>query len=757
MNLDSDVGNTSPGSGSGSEKGRRQRPIMQRKEACVYDEEPQPGRPRPRSIQPGHLDSPAQPPQTSNGSAPAALPVSAAPTCPDSTASVVGEPASPATDSAQATPDNIDLMQSRIKQLEQQLYKATKKPAHTTNGPTPASDIETTSSKFAGTFHVHGSNTGSTLFGRAALMSRSISHKTRLLGQSHWMNGAIPITREFVALIEPQLREGKPKVLEIMDKCKTLGRIIKSQRAPTWPCPLSQDLPPKHLCDVLVDRYLETIELLYRIQHTPSFKRDYEAIWAKPETQPEAHFLVQLKLVLAIGTVTFDSNFSMRTQATRWVYEAQTYLAEPIFKSRLRISIVQTRILHLLAMELVDVAGDSIWISAGALIRGAITMGLHRDPRHLPEMTPMAAEMRRRLWNTILEVTLQASLSKGGPPLLSMTDFDAETPGNIEDEALTAGPGNVPEDNNDITTMSIPRALRMTYPARLKVAKFLNDHDPTGGTYEETIQLDTEVREAFKSLRRSIHPLRQRPSAKFAAQAAELVMERFLTSLHMPYYAASLHSPVYAYSRQVVLDLLLKIWCAAWPSSTIASTTGPTQTTYSTTPSTVGSLASGEELLARLMTCGSGFFRTCAVQVSFTIPMELHAQLHDDEGLDGLGPNARMRRDLAAVTEEIKAWSWRCMEAGETSVKGYLMASLLVAQTEALQRLGPAGAAAATADSAELARFLIREGQRAAERAVPLLGAMVEDTKQHGAAPIVDEFGPSPGLTEDWDFTATYH
>jgi hypothetical protein len=547
---------------------------------------------------------------------------------------------------------------------------------------------------------------------------------------------------QFVAFIEPQLREGKPKVLEMMDKCKTLGRVLKSQRAPLWPCSLTQDLPPKHLCDVLVDRYLETIESMYRILHIPSFRREYEAIWAKPGTQPETHFLVQLKLVLALGAVTYDPNFSLRTEAVRWIYEAQTYLSEPIFKSRLRISTVQTRILHLLAMEIVDVAGDSIWIIAGSLIRGAITMGFHRDPRHLPEMTSLAAEMRRRLWNTIIEVALQASMSKGGPPLLSLTDFDTEMPGNIEDEALTAVLGHVPDEKSDPTVMSVPRALRMTYPVRLKVVKFLNDLNPTGGTFEETIQLDTEVREAMKALRRSLQPLRHRPSAKFAVQTAELIMNRFLCSLHMPYYAASLYVPTYAYSRQVILDTLLKIWCATWPSSSIAGTAASATSAYST-PS-AGPPGSSEELLARLITCGSGFLRTCAVQVSFTIPMELHAQLQDDEGL---GPT-RIRRDLATVTEEIKAWSWRCMEAGETSVKGYVMSSLLVAQTEALQR-GPA------VDAAEVARFLIGEGEKAAERSVALLEAVVDGTKQHGAPSIVDEFGPSPGLTEDWDFTVS--
>lgn len=534
-------------------------------------------------------------------------------------------------------------------------------------------------------------------------------------------------------------------MLDIIDKCKTLGRVIKSQRSPSWPCVPTPELPPKHLADGLVGRYLETIETVYRVLHIPSFKRDYEAIWAKPDTQPETYFLVQLKLVLAIGAVTYDPKFSLRTEATRWIYEAQTYLSEPVFKSRLRIQTVQTRILLLLAMEFVDVSGDSIWISAGSLIRTAITMGLHRDPRHLPEMTPMAAEMRRRLWNTIIEISLQASISKGGPPLLSMADFDAEVPGNIHDEVLTAGLSHVPNDNSDPTIMSVPRALRATYPVRLKVAKFLNDLNTTGGTYEQTLQLDTEVREAFKELRRSLHPLRNEPSAKLATQAAELIMNRYLASLHMPYYAAALRTPAYAFSRQVAVEILLKVWCATWPSSSIAGTAAASATSAYSAPST-GRSVSSEELLARMITCGSGFFRTSAVQVSFTIPMELHEQLQDDEGL---GPT-RLRRDLAAVTEEVKAWSWRCMEAGETSVKGFLMSALLVAQTEALQR-GP------TADKAELARFLVGEGERAAQSCVPLLEAMVEGTKPSGEPALVDEFGPSPGLTEDWDFTVSIY
>lgn len=176
-----------------------------RKEACVYDEEPPPARPRPRSIQPDQVHTPANAAQLQNGpngNVPVAPTASTTTTCPGSSASVVAEPSSPATDITQLSARNIDLMQSRIRNLEQQLSKATSKAVQITKtAATPATDIETTSSKFAGTFHVHGSNASSALFGRSALMSRSISHKTRLLGQSHWMNGAVPIVSDSV----PQL------------------------------------------------------------------------------------------------------------------------------------------------------------------------------------------------------------------------------------------------------------------------------------------------------------------------------------------------------------------------------------------------------------------------------------------------------------------------------------------------------------------------------------------------------------------------
>lgn len=43
------------------------------------------------------------------------------------------------------------------------------------------------------------------------------------------------------------------------------------------------------------------------------------------------------------------------------------------------------------------VGGDLIWVSVGTLLRMAMQMGLHHDPRHFPHMTILQADMRRRL------------------------------------------------------------------------------------------------------------------------------------------------------------------------------------------------------------------------------------------------------------------------------------------------------------------------------------------------------------------------
>jgi hypothetical protein len=88
-------------------------------------------------------------------------------------------------------------------------------------------------------------------------------------------------------------------------------------------------------------------------------------------------------------------------------------------------------------------------------------MGLHRDPANLPtRSTPtIATEMRRRLWNTILEINLLLSMKSGQPPYISPKDYDTLPPSNFDDEQLL-DQNATPKPTKEISQMSVAIALR---------------------------------------------------------------------------------------------------------------------------------------------------------------------------------------------------------------------------------------------------------------------------------------------------------
>ena len=293
----------------------------------------------------------------------------------------------------------------------------------------------------------------------------------------------------------------KPETIYAIRNCKNLARVIKAQRKAPPVLPSKIDLPSKDIADRLVDYYLRCIENIYRVLHIPTFRKNYDALWSS-EVELDTAFLIQVKLVLAIGAATYDDVFSLRNSATRWVYEAQTWASEPEAKKRLSLQALQNNILLLLARETTGIGESLICISAGSLLRAAVYMGLHRDPVYLPKRTILAAEMRRRIWNTILEMNLQSSMSSGGPPFISLDDFDTEPPGNFDDDQLLAE-DPTPKPPETFTQTSVAIVLQRTFPVRLQIAKFLNNLG-SRGTYEETLRLTATLKDSYKTLSRTL-------------------------------------------------------------------------------------------------------------------------------------------------------------------------------------------------------------------------------------------------------------
>lgn len=176
-----------------------------RKEACVYEDEPHSKQQETVHVIPAR--NPGQ--AVSVDEAISIDPTSTAPSSSESSVGAIDTPASTVRSRATGQPgsETLEVMRIRIKQLEEQLDQ-TESRSDMVPPAIPDTRIETTATKLSETFHVHRGDPhlDSGVFGQAALVSRSISHKTRLFGQSHWMNSLIPTVGKTGAHATPTLR-----------------------------------------------------------------------------------------------------------------------------------------------------------------------------------------------------------------------------------------------------------------------------------------------------------------------------------------------------------------------------------------------------------------------------------------------------------------------------------------------------------------------------------------------------------------------
>ncbi|KAK0616147.1 hypothetical protein B0T14DRAFT_522632 [Immersiella caudata] len=574
-------------------------------------------------------------------------------------------------------------------------------------------------------FYVHYEQESVESLGAGAPLSQSIprfvAHKTRLFGQSHWVSPCITLFRDLIHLMG---RSVNTLAYAEIERCKSLARLIKARRSPPWPTAPTRELPSRDVADVLVDRYFQTTETLYRVLHIPSFRKSYSALREQQpgvrEQQADMGFIIQVKLVLAIGATTYDDDFSLRTMAIGWVHEALTWNSSPVdAKSRLTIQGIQNHILLLIAQDLVGVGRSMVWPSTGALVRTAMHMGLHRDPSRLqPSATLFAAEMRRRLWNTILELVVQSSLGVGGAPLLSLSEFDTLPPSNYCDDDLCLTfekpPSSQPLTTLTETTVAI--AFRQTLPVRLSIACHLNSLSSPSPTapYCTTLDLDEALRSAYLGISQGL----RMHGPSFGVLYLDLLVHRYLAALHVPFLASALsldparagantnngdnanncNRSKFLFSRNSALSATLRVWAA--------------------------STASSSPLFTRFVTNGTTFLRASSAQAIFVIAAELRAQLLAE--LSSLVPTpVIVRPDLAKVLEEAEDWALRCINAGETNVKGYLFVCLIRAQIEAMRaRL------AEDEVPGVLSRVIEEAGAECVRRLEQILGSLPQSTQE---------------------------
>lgn len=86
------------------------------------------------------------------------------------------------------------------------------------------------------------------------------------------------------------------------------------------------------------------------------------------------------------------------------------------------------------------------WILLGVVIRIAMRMGLHRDPSHWPNIRPLQAELRRRLWITMYQMDFFTSTQFGLPRIVKDSQCDSRLPAHLFENDLNFEDDELPPE-----------------------------------------------------------------------------------------------------------------------------------------------------------------------------------------------------------------------------------------------------------------------------------------------------------------------
>lgn len=364
---------------------------------------------------------------------------------------------------------------------------------------------------------------------------------------------------------------------------------------------------------------------------------------------------MKLILVMTIGICIYDDEEAeeiryFRCQARKWIHAAVSWISAPLEKDRLNIQGLQVQCLLHLARQVYGVGGNLVWVSTGTLLNTALFMGLNRDPRYFPLMTVFHAEMRRRLWATILEMVLQSSLDIGMRPLISIDDFDTDPPSNIDDDQIhekTPAPLRA-KPATSITSTSVQISLYQSSRLRLQIAQLVNDNrqEPT---YEEVLRLSNDLISASRQL--SPSPT----TSQTHTSLYQHFFRRFFLSLHRPFAFKARTDPRYYFSRKVCIE------------------------------NAVSLLSPPDSAYTRLITTGFGMLREVPIQAAMFLCLELIYQLEEDQRSMNLAMNQTQRLPLVEVIRKSIDRQKERIRLVDFNIKGYVFLFIALAQIEAMQ------------------------------------------------------------------------
>lgn len=302
-------------------------------------------------------------------------------------------------------------------------------------------------------------------------------------------------------------------------------------------------VPTRATADRLWRTYKDHFESYYRVLHVPTFETEYQQFWATQQA-PSA-FLAQILSVCAIASSFRDEDrLHHEDQVRSWIEAVRLWLFKADPRAQLSLGLLQAHLLMLIAGDVHWMKIDRSWIASGILLRNAISAGLHREPKDFFRISKFQAELRRRLWYSILEYDLLTSFAKGRVPSISEDEYDCELPTTTTEPGLEDSVDELQCEQCIRSILAKHLALRTRVCRAVNMIKLKLD-------YNDVIRLDSEL----KVFLREVSFTSPARNGLFERALTRIISHRSIIALHAPFVTRALHDPKWSYSRARCLEV----------------------------------------------------------------------------------------------------------------------------------------------------------------------------------------------------------
>ena len=332
-------------------------------------------------------------------------------------------------------------------------------------------------------------------------------------------------------------------------------------------------LPEREVCKNLVDLYFDNFETCFRILHRPTFIKACEqfrtvhdvGLSESDATLPSLLAVLSISSTLntlpdcdVFQTGGFDGHLSVPQLVEVWLTNTPS-------ESKYSVSVLQVRtLMTVFQLSQTTNMGD-LWVKTGELIRHGMIAGLNCPNR---EKIPFEVEIEMRLWTTIVELDLFASLLSGMPLSITQHDLCLQGLANLNDEDMTQTDAVLPPDRpllewtDSLCQRVLADSLQLRVDAYVHMTRALTEPD-----FQQPQRYARDLEAILQNLPsplRFSHGANQNSSKvgqMWSKIVVDILLRRSLLHLYAPFALAAPGNPLYEGARISYIQSCMILLC----------------------------------------------------------------------------------------------------------------------------------------------------------------------------------------------------